>query len=102
MYDIIPTISAQISPVAPLEYLAFGIHALDVEERGFWPRLGYLLERALFFELKEIVFDLIPIPVEAFEELEQRIRKHLPDCDARGILRVTTLKVRLFWISGNR
>jgi hypothetical protein len=95
MYGIIPAISAQISPIAPLEHLAFGISALDVEDEALWSRLGYLLERAMFFKLKDIVFHLYPAPVDDFEELQQYIRGHLPDCDARDILRVRTDRVKI-------
>jgi hypothetical protein len=95
VHGIIPTIFAQIHPAAPLEYLAFGIRAIPPRNDSIWSRTGYLMERAVFVGLKMILFDLYPSPIDDIDvdEWGKYIRARLPDCSARGILRITAGKV---------
>jgi hypothetical protein len=92
IHGIIPTIIAQIHPTSPLEYLAFGARALGPKNDVFWSRIGYLMERAVFLALKQVTFDLYPAPIADFAKWEQHIRTHMPDCNARDILRIRTGK----------
>jgi hypothetical protein len=88
IHGIIPTIIAQIHPTAPLEYLAFGARAKGPKNDAFWLQIGYLMERAVFLALKQVVFDLYPAPIADFAKWERYIRAHMPDCNARDILRI--------------
>jgi hypothetical protein len=100
-HGIITTILANLPRTAPLEYIAFGARAMGPKNGALWSRIGYLAERVEFLRLKEIAFDLYPSPIAGFEGWEKYIRMHLPDCDARDILRVRASKVGVRWICDN-